>query len=159
MTLTAHSVTLFVLAGLCEIGGGYLVWQWWRNGAHWGIGLLGAVTLVLYGIVPTYQPAHFGRVYAAYGGWFVVLSILWGWADRSRGSGSVRPRGRADLPGRRRDDHVLAPIGADPSWWPRPLAPTRRPASPGRGARETGVDPNYRGVDLLRVKIEQSCPA
>jgi small multidrug resistance family-3 protein len=80
MTLTAHSVTLFVLAGLCEIGGGYLVWQWWRNGAHWGIGLLGAVTLVLYGIVPTYQPAHFGRVYAAYGGWFVVLSILWGWA-------------------------------------------------------------------------------
>jgi small multidrug resistance family-3 protein len=39
----------------------------------------GAATLVLYGIVPTYQPAHFGRVYAAYGGWFVVLSILWGW--------------------------------------------------------------------------------
>lgn len=36
--------------------------------------------LVLYGIVPTYQLAHFGRVYAAYGGWFVVLSILWGWA-------------------------------------------------------------------------------
>ncbi len=26
-----------------------------------------------------YQPAHFGRVYAAYGGWFVVLSLLWGW--------------------------------------------------------------------------------
>jgi len=74
-----RSVALFVLAGLCEIGGGYLVWQWWRNGAHWVIGLLGAVPLILYGIVPTYQPAHFGRVYAAYGGWFVVLSILWGW--------------------------------------------------------------------------------
>jgi small multidrug resistance family-3 protein len=43
------------------------------------IGLLGAATLILYGIVPTYQPAHFGRVYAAYGGWFVVLSIIWGW--------------------------------------------------------------------------------
>ncbi|MGH7264915.1 MAG: YnfA family protein [Candidatus Rokuibacteriota bacterium] len=76
----ARSVALFLLAGLCEIGGGYLVWQWWRNGASRAIGLLGAVTLVLYGIVPTYQPAHFGRVYAAYGGWFVVLSILWGWA-------------------------------------------------------------------------------
>ncbi len=25
------------------------------------------------------QPAHFGRVYAAYGGVFIVLSILWGW--------------------------------------------------------------------------------
>ncbi len=32
---------------------------------------------MLYGIVPTYQPAHFGRVYAAYGGWFVILSVLW----------------------------------------------------------------------------------
>ena len=25
------------------------------------------------------QPAHFGRVYAAYGSVFVVLSLLWGW--------------------------------------------------------------------------------
>jgi len=43
-------------------------------------GAAGAVALLLYGVVPTYQPAHFGRVYAAYGGWFVVLSLLWGWA-------------------------------------------------------------------------------
>ena len=35
--------------------------------------------LVLYGIIPTFQPAHFGRVYAAYGGVFIVLSLLWGW--------------------------------------------------------------------------------
>ncbi len=75
----ALSVALFLVAGICEIGGGYLVWQWWRNGAHWAIGVIGAAALILYGIVPTYQTAHFGRVYAAYGGWFVVLSILWGW--------------------------------------------------------------------------------
>jgi small multidrug resistance family-3 protein len=74
-----RSVLLFVLAGACEIGGGYLVWQWWRQGAPAVIGALGAAGLVLYGIVPTYQPAHFGRVYAAYGGWFVVLSLAWGW--------------------------------------------------------------------------------
>ena len=43
------------------------------------LGSLGAVALIVYGIVPTYQPAHFGRVYAAYGGVFVVVSILWGW--------------------------------------------------------------------------------
>jgi len=72
-------MALFLAAGLCEIGGGYLMWQWWRVGAHWSLGLLGAAALVLYGIVPTYQPAHFGRVYAAYGGWFVILSLLWGW--------------------------------------------------------------------------------
>ncbi|MBI2879012.1 MAG: hypothetical protein HYY19_04760, partial [Candidatus Rokubacteria bacterium] len=46
---------LFVLAGLCEIGGGYLVWQWWREGAGWWLGLAGAAVLFLYGIVPTYQ--------------------------------------------------------------------------------------------------------
>ncbi|MFQ5693087.1 MAG: YnfA family protein, partial [Nitrospinota bacterium] len=80
MAILGTSVALFVLAGFLEIGGGYLVWQWWRNGSSVTLGVVGAVALVLYGIVPTYQPAHFGRVYAAYGGWFVVLSILWGWA-------------------------------------------------------------------------------
>lgn len=29
--------------------------------------------------IPTFQPASFGRVYAAYGGIFIVLSIFWGW--------------------------------------------------------------------------------
>lgn len=75
----AQSVALYLIAGLFEIGGGYLIWQWWRNGASWLLGLTGALILVLYGIVPTYQPAHFGRVYAAYGGWFIILSLLWGW--------------------------------------------------------------------------------
>jgi small multidrug resistance family-3 protein len=94
MTVT-RSVLLFLVAGLCEIGGGYLVWQWWRNGATWAVGLAGALVLVVYGIVPTYQPAGFGRAYAAYGGWFVVLSVLWGWAvdgvppDRWDGLGAL----------------------------------------------------------------------
>lgn len=79
MIWLSSSVALFVLAGLCEIGGGWLVWQWWRNGASPLLGVLGAVLLVLYGIVPTFQVPHFGRVYAAYGGVFVVLSMLWGW--------------------------------------------------------------------------------
>ena len=72
------SLGLFVLAGLCEIGGGYLMWLTLREGWHWRYAIGGAAILVLYGVVPTLQPASFGRVYAAYGGWFVVLSILWG---------------------------------------------------------------------------------
>jgi small multidrug resistance family-3 protein len=80
MTHITFSVALFVLAGLAEIGGGYLMWLWWRNGRAWPVGLVGALALVLYGIIPTFQAAHFGRVYAAYGGVFVVLSVLWGWA-------------------------------------------------------------------------------
>jgi len=73
------SLSLFILAGLFEIGGGYLVWLWLREGRSIWLGVAGAIVLVLYGIVPTLQPANFGRVYAAYGGIFVVLSILWGW--------------------------------------------------------------------------------
>ncbi len=74
------SLGLFVLSGLCEISGGYLVWLSLREGRHWSYALLGAAILILYGIIPTLQPAHFGRVYAAYGGMFIVLSLLWGWA-------------------------------------------------------------------------------
>lgn len=74
-----RSLFYFVLAGLCEIGGGYLVWLWLRERKPIGVGLAGAAILVVYGIVPTLQPANFGRVYAAYGGVFIVLSILWGW--------------------------------------------------------------------------------
>jgi len=73
------SLSYFVLAGLCEIGGGYLVWLWLREGKRIWFALTGAVGLMVYGIIPTFQSAHFGRVYAAYGGIFIVLAILWGW--------------------------------------------------------------------------------
>jgi len=76
----AGSFGLFILAGLCEIGGGYLIWLAFREGRHWIYAAVGAVVLILYGIIPTMQPAHFGRVYAAYGGMFIVLSLLWGWS-------------------------------------------------------------------------------
>ena len=74
------SIGLYVFAGLCEIGGGYLVWLWFREGRPLGYGIAGAAILILYGIIPTFQTAHFGRVYAAYGGMVSVLSLLWGWA-------------------------------------------------------------------------------
>jgi len=74
------SIGLYVFAGLCEIGGGYLVWLWLREGRPLGYGIAGAAILILYGIIPAFQTAHFGRVYAAYGGMFIILSLLWGWA-------------------------------------------------------------------------------
>jgi small multidrug resistance family-3 protein len=76
-----RSVLLFALAGLCEIGGGYLVWLWLREDRAIWLGMLGGLVLFVYGVLPTLQPesARFGRVYATYGGIFVVLSLLWGW--------------------------------------------------------------------------------
>lgn len=73
------SIFYFVLAGVFEIGGGYLIWLWLREGQSIWLGAFGAIVLALYGVVPTLQPANFGRVYAAYGGIFIVLSIFWGW--------------------------------------------------------------------------------
>ncbi len=71
---------IFLLAGLAEIGGGYLIWQWLREGKSAYLGLFGGIALILYGIIATWQAfPSFGRVYAAYGGVFVVLSVLWGW--------------------------------------------------------------------------------
>lgn len=72
------SLILFFATALSEIGGGYLVWLWLREHRNWLFGLTGGIVLFLYGILPTFQPAHFGRVYAAYGGVFIVSSIIWG---------------------------------------------------------------------------------
>jgi small multidrug resistance family-3 protein len=69
---------LFFVAALMEIGGGYLVWQWLREKKGILIGLTGGIILFLYGIIPTLQPSHFGRIYAAYGGIFIISSIVWG---------------------------------------------------------------------------------
>ena len=71
------SIGIFVLAGLCEIGGGYMVWQWLKQDKPVWYGLLGAVILVFYGIVATWQTANFAKVYATYGGFFIVMSLLW----------------------------------------------------------------------------------
>ena len=76
---TLRSVLLFVVAAVAEIGGAWLVWHVVRE--HRGVEWMGAgvVALGLYGFVATLQPdSNFGRILAAYGGIFVVGSLLWG---------------------------------------------------------------------------------
>lgn len=73
------TLSIFLLAGVCEIGGGYMVWLWLREGKSVWTGILGLIMLALYGVVATWQPASFGRVYAAYGGIFIILSLMWAW--------------------------------------------------------------------------------
>jgi small multidrug resistance family-3 protein len=75
-----NAIILFILAGIAEIGGGYLIWLCLKEGkpAYWGVA--GGIALALYGVIATFQSfPSFGRVYAAYGGVFIVLSVLWGW--------------------------------------------------------------------------------
>lgn len=84
-TITMSSLGLFFLAALAEIGGGYLVWIWIKQKKKIIFGIVGGIILFSYGVIPTFQPADFGRIYAAYGGFFIVSSILWGIAiDRKK---------------------------------------------------------------------------
>ena len=77
--MTGRSVALFFAAAVAEIGGAYLVWVGLRENRGALFVALGALALALYGVVATFQPSHeFGRVLAAYGGVFIVGSLLWG---------------------------------------------------------------------------------
>ncbi len=54
-----RSILLFLVAGLCEIGGGWLMWKWLRDGRPGWWGFLGAIVLMIYGVIPTLQTSHF----------------------------------------------------------------------------------------------------
>ena len=83
--LIIFTLSLFFVAAITEISGGYLIWSWIRKKKTIILGLIGGVILFIYGIIPTLQPANFGRVYAAYGGVFIFSSIIWGaLIDRKR---------------------------------------------------------------------------
>jgi drug/metabolite transporter superfamily protein YnfA len=74
----ALSILLFIVAGLLEVGGGWLVWQTVREDKQWTYAAAGVIALIGYGFVPCLQPtSDFGRVYAIYGGFFIVLAFAW----------------------------------------------------------------------------------
>jgi len=74
-----RSVALFLVAAIAEIGGAYLMWQAVKEGRGPLFAVAGAVALTGYGAIAALQPdANFGRVLAAYGGVFIIGSLLWG---------------------------------------------------------------------------------
>lgn len=77
--MAVRSVALFSAAAVAEIGGAYMMWIGLREGGGLGTIVGGAVVLGLYGLLLAQQSSNeFGRVLAAYGGAFVVGSLLWG---------------------------------------------------------------------------------
>ncbi|HMJ69029.1 MAG TPA: YnfA family protein [Cyclobacteriaceae bacterium] len=71
------AISIFIVAGLLEIGGCYLIWMWLRKGFGVGYGILGAIILTGCAIVTTFQSSSFGRVSATYGAFFIVMSLVW----------------------------------------------------------------------------------
>ena len=70
----------FAAAALLEIAGCFAFWVWLRQGRSASIALLGVLSLVAFAAMLTRVDAPFaGRAYAAYGGVYIVASILWLW--------------------------------------------------------------------------------
>ena len=68
---------LFFVTALCEIIGCFLPWLWLKRGATAWLLVPAGVSLALFVWLLTLHPAASGRVYAAYGGVYVVTALLW----------------------------------------------------------------------------------
>ncbi|ASG44575.1 YnfA family protein [Citrobacter freundii] len=68
---------LFFVTALCEIIGCFLPWLWLKRGATAWLLIPAGMSLVLFVWLLTLHPAASGRVYAAYGGVYVVTALLW----------------------------------------------------------------------------------
>jgi len=86
----------YTLAAVAEIGGCYAFWAWIRLGksVYWLIP--GTISLIIFSILLTRVEGLFaGRVYAAYGGVYIIASLLWLWfiegqrPDKSDAIGSI----------------------------------------------------------------------
>ena len=84
---------LFTATALAEIVGCYLPYLWLRQGKSAWMLIPAAVSLAMFAWLLTLHPTAAGRVYAAYGGVYVTVAILWLWQVDG-----VRP-GLADLVG------------------------------------------------------------
>lgn len=79
MLVAAKSFGLFVLTAVAEIVGCYLPYLWLRRGGSAWLLVPAAVALAAFVWLLTLHPAASGRVYAAYGGVYVAVALLWLW--------------------------------------------------------------------------------
>lgn len=70
---------LFALTALAEIIGCYLPYLWLRQGKSIWLLLPAAASLALFAWLLSLHPAAAGRVYAAYGGVYIGMALLWLW--------------------------------------------------------------------------------
>lgn len=74
------TVALFVLTALAEIVGCYLPYLWLKQGKSVWLLLPAATSLALFVWLLTLHPHAAGRVYAAYGGVYIGVALMWLWA-------------------------------------------------------------------------------
>jgi small multidrug resistance family-3 protein len=77
--LVAKTAGLFVLTAVAEILGCYLPYLWLRRGQSAWLLLPAALSLTAFAWLLTLHPFAAGRIYAAYGGVYVTVALLWLW--------------------------------------------------------------------------------
>jgi small multidrug resistance family-3 protein len=75
----ARTVGLFVLTAVAEIVGCYLPYLWLRRGQPAWLLAPAALSLAAFAWLLTLHPLAAGRTYAAYGGVYVAVALLWLW--------------------------------------------------------------------------------
>ena len=77
--MVLRTVGLFVATAVAEILGCYLPYLWLRRGQSAWVLLPGAGSLAVFAWLLTLHPTAAGRTYAAYGGVYVAVALLWLW--------------------------------------------------------------------------------
>jgi small multidrug resistance family-3 protein len=77
---------LYVLTALAEIVGCYLPYLWLKQGKSILLLIPAAISLSLFAWLLTLHPQAAGRVYAAYGGVYISVALMWLW-----GVDSIKP--------------------------------------------------------------------
>ncbi len=70
---------IFVLTAVAELVGCYLPFLWLRKGGSAWLLLPALASLALFAWLLTLHPTAAGRVYAAYGGVYVAVALVWLW--------------------------------------------------------------------------------
>jgi small multidrug resistance family-3 protein len=77
--LMLKTLVLFVFTALAEILGCYLPYVWLRkSGSPWLL-IPAAISLAIFAWLLTLHPSAAGRVYAAYGGVYIAVALVWLW--------------------------------------------------------------------------------
>ena len=73
------TITLFLITAVAEIVGCYLPYLWLKEGKSVWLLIPAVLSLALFAWLLSLHPTAAGRVYAAYGGVYVFVAILWLW--------------------------------------------------------------------------------
>ncbi|MEM5508202.1 YnfA family protein [Pseudoalteromonas sp. AS71] len=73
------TIALFVITALAEIIGCYLPYLWLKEDKSILLLIPAALSLALFAWLLSLHPDASGRVYAAYGGVYICVALLWLW--------------------------------------------------------------------------------